>query len=246
MKLLADLIASLNAKTPNFRPTEIYNESWLIKLVLHHASAIPGDDFPLSFLEGSTWFSEGLLPTAFKARYQGDPWAESRTNADGTIGHINIGEKGKADLSLKSTAAQFTVLEAKINAPLSKGVAHAPFYDQAARNVACMAETLAQSGVKPSALDRLDFIVLAPQEAIEGGRFSKEMDPKGLKQKVRKRVDSYAGEMEDWYRIHFMPAFKHILLRSVSWEETIHWISSHKPKIAEQLSAFYHLCLKYN
>ena len=246
MKLLAELISSLNSKTPNFRPTEIYNESWLIKLVLHHAGSIPGDDFPLSFLEGSTWFPEGLLPTRFKSRYQGDPWGESRTNADGTIGHIKIGETGKADLSLKSNAAQFTVVEAKINSPLAKGVAHAPFYDQAARNVACMAETLAQSGVKPASLARLDFIVLAPQEAVDQGKFSKEMDPKSIQINVKKRVDSFAGEMEDWHMVHFKPAFEKIHLESLSWEDAIQWISGHKPEIAEQLSIFYELCLKYN
>ena len=246
MNILSELIASINANTPNFRPTEIYNERWLIKLILHHAGSIPADDFPLSFLADSSWFSEGLLPTPFKSRYQGDPWGESRTSADGAIGHIKIGETGKADLSLKGSAAQFTVVEAKINAPLAKGVAHAPFYDQAARNVACMAETLSQSGVKPAALTRLDFIVLAPQKAIDQGKFSKELDPRSIQLNVRKRSDVYAGEMEDWYCCQFKPALKHIRLQSLSWEDAIHWISCCKPQIAEQLQGFYELCLKYN
>jgi hypothetical protein len=246
MNLLSELISSLNSKTPNFRPTEIYNECWLIKLVLNHASTIQGDDFPLSFLAGSTWFSEGLLPTPFKARERPDPLSESRTNADGVIGHLRIGEEGKADLSLKKDAAQFTVLEAKIQAPLSKGITHAPWYDQAARNVACMAETLALSGVQPAALARLDFIVLAPREAIDQGKFSSEMDPESIQKKVKKRVDAYGGEMEEWYQDHFRPTFEKIHLEALSWEEAIHWISRHKPKIAGQLSAFYNLCLKYN
>ena len=246
MHILTDLISSLNLRTPNFRPTEIYNECWLIKLALHHAGAIPADEFPLSFLPGSTWFSEGLLPTRFKARFQGDPLSESRTNADGAIGHLKIGKIGKADLSLKRDASQFTVIEAKLKSPLSKGIKNAPAYDQAARNVACMAETLAQSGVQPSSLTRLDFILLAPQEAIAQGKFSREMDPKSIQKNVKDRVDSYGGEMDAWYAAHFLPAFEKIKVAFLSWEGTIKWISRHKPEIAEQLNAFYDLCLKYN
>jgi len=246
MDLLSDLISSLDTTTPNFRPTEIYNECWLIKLVLRHARSIPDVGFPLNFQEGSSWFSEGLLPTVFKARFRGDPLSESRTNADGVIGHIKIGEKGKADLELAKNATQFTVVEAKIGAPLAKGIAHAPSYDQAARNVACMAEVLAQSGIKSSSLARLDFIVLAPQDTIDKGTFSREMDTKSIQEKVKERVDSYDGEMNEWYFDYFIPAFEKINIESLSWEDTFKWISNHKPKIADLLIDFYELCLKYN
>jgi hypothetical protein len=33
MDLISKLISSFDPANPNFRPTEIYNESWLIKLV---------------------------------------------------------------------------------------------------------------------------------------------------------------------------------------------------------------------
>ena len=66
-----------------------------MKLVIHQASTIKDNEFPLNFHARSTWFSEALLPTAFKARFQGDPLAETRTNADGVIGHFLIGEKAK-------------------------------------------------------------------------------------------------------------------------------------------------------
>jgi hypothetical protein len=36
----------------------------------------------------------------------GDPLAETRTNADGVIGHILVGEKGKADLELRQWRVQ--------------------------------------------------------------------------------------------------------------------------------------------
>ncbi|MFV1950159.1 MAG: hypothetical protein ACC633_09570 [Anaerolineales bacterium] len=246
MDLLSNLISSFDPAAPNFRPTEIYNECWLIKLILHQAAAIQDKDFQLSFLPGSTWFSEGLLPTAFKARFRGDPLSESRTNADGVIGQIKIGEKAKADLELADNASQFTVVEAKIGAQLAKGTARAPDFDQAARNVACMAEVVAQTGIKPSSLDRLDFIVLAPQSAIEKGTFSKELDPNSIQEKVKKRVDAYGGDLDDWYIDHFMPVLEKINIESLTWETSLKWIGQHKPEIMDQLADYYDLCLKYN
>jgi len=177
MELLTELISSFNPSYPNYRPTEIYNESWLIKLVLHQASLIDDQDYLLSFLPKSTWFSESLLPTAFKERYKGDPLSESRTNADGVIGQIKIGQKAKADLDLAEKASQFTVVEAKVGSPLSPGVSHARYYDQAARNVACMAEVMARASVKPASLVSLSFVVLAPQYSIDKGTFANEIAP---------------------------------------------------------------------
>ena len=246
MDLLSKLISSFDPTTPNFRPTEIYNECWLIKLVLHQAATIQDKDFILGFQAGSSWFSEGLLPTAFKARFRGDPLSESRTNADGVIGQIKIGEKAKADLELANDATQFTVIEAKIGAPLAKGIAKAPSYDQAARNVACMAEAVAQAGIKPSSLDRLDFIVLAPQYAIEKGTFSREMERNSIRDKVKRRMDAYDGELNDWYFDHFIPTLEKINIESLCWENTFKWISHHKPEIGDQLIPFYDLCLKFN
>lgn len=110
MNIIADLIGAFDPDNPNFRPTEIYNENWLLKAFLHLASEAEFRNSPFSFAKGSTWFSEALLPTAFRPNYRGDHLAETRTNADGVIGHILIGEKGKADLELQPDAHQFVVI----------------------------------------------------------------------------------------------------------------------------------------
>ena len=246
MDLLHDLISSYDPAKPNFRPTEIYNERWLIKLVFHQAAKIIDEEFPLGFLPGSTWFSEGLLPSAFLPRWQGDPLGESRTNADGVIGHILVGEKAKADLELKADAIQFTVVEAKIKAPLSKGTSNAPYFDQAARNVACIAEVMSRAEVNPSQLKRMDFVVLAPQYSIDKGTFAKEMDPESIHSKVKRRVSAYEGGLDRWYERHFEPTMENIKIYSLSWETVIEWIGENKPEEAGNLSKFYSLCLEYN
>ncbi len=245
MDLLSELISSFDPSNPHFRPTELYNESWLMKLVFHQASTIPDETFPLGFRPGSTWFSEALLPTAFKARYQSDRLSESRTNADGVIGHIRIGAKAKADLELIPNAAQFTVVEAKVGAPLSSGTANAKYFDQAARNVACMAEVIARAGQEPSSLDRLEFVVLAPQYSIEKGTFTDEMKRSSIEEKVRMRVDAYDGDLDGWLEQSFTPLMEVLELRALSWENAITWIREHKPSVADQLSEYYDLCLKF-
>jgi hypothetical protein len=246
MDLLSELISSFDPEYPNFRPTELYNEGWFVKLVLHQASMIEDEEFLLGFLPRSTWFSEGLLPTAFKATFKGDPLSESRTNADGVIGHIQIGRKAKADLELEPDATQFTVVEAKIGAPLSSGVSHAKYFDQAARNVACMAEVMARAKVDPSSLRRLEFIVLAPQYSIEKGTFAEEMKPNSIRAKVRKRVSAYDGQLDDWYTKHFEPTMDRIQLHSLSWESAIAWIGEKESRVADKLSDFYELCLEFS
>ena len=245
MDLISDLITSFDPKKPNFRPTEIYNESWLIKLVLHQASTIKDEDNFLNFLPGSTWYSEGLLPTAFKARVQGDPLSESRTNADGVIGQIRIGSKAKADLELVDGAKQFTVIEAKVGSPLSSGVRNAKYFDQAARSVACMAEVMARAGIDPVSLDRLDFIVLAPQCSIEKATFSEEIVPDSIRSKVQRRVAEYEGQLDSWYLNHFEPTLASVRLHSLSWESALEWISDNKPEVAGQIREYYELCLRY-
>jgi len=246
MDILIDLLAAYDPASPNFRPTEIYNESWLVKIITSLAAPIPTEDFPLSFLPGSSWYSEALLPTAFKARDQGDPLGESRTNADVVIGHFRIGRKAKADFELMETPGQFTVVEAKIGAPLSKGTSNAPYFDQAARNVACMAACLGRAGLDPASLARLDFVVLAPAKSIEKGTFAREMTPSSIRSKTEKRVAAYQGDLDGWYQETFLPALESIKLHSLSWEDAIDWIRPHNPLAAKQLDDFYQDCIKYN
>ena len=71
-------------------------------------------------------------------------------HANGVIGHFSIGDEGKADLKLLPEATQFLVLEAKMFSGLSPTVNNARYYDQAARNVACMAEVLCRAERNPS------------------------------------------------------------------------------------------------
>jgi len=122
-------------------PAIIFNEGWLLRILLynHHKGV---QCFPFPRDTESRWFSEAQLPTIFKARYRGDSLAEKRTQIDGAYGHIKIRKRTKAWLTLEKGATYFNVLEAKMLSPLSEGLRNSPNYDQAARTVACMANTI--------------------------------------------------------------------------------------------------------
>jgi hypothetical protein len=195
LNIITDLIEAFDHDNPNFRPTEIYNENWLLKAFLHQASEAELRNSTFSFTKGSTWFSEALLPTAFRARYRGDHLAETRTNADGVIGHILIGKKGKADLRLLPDARQ--------------------------------------------------FVVLAPQSAIDAGTFSKEMGLAGMKRKIQDRVAAYDGDLDPWYQEWAEPTLKAVDLLLVSWEDTIWKLEDVKPEAGETFEKFYDLCLRF-
>jgi hypothetical protein len=157
----------------------LYNEGWILRLVLDAFDRHRLPRHPLSPLESARWFSEPLLPSAFLPRARRDPLGESWTHADGVVGHFNIGLGGRADLSLAKRATQFIVTEAKMFSRLSSGVSHARYYDQAARNVGCIAEVLARAGRDPADLSGLGFYLIAPQKQFDEGAFHVESGKSG-------------------------------------------------------------------
>ena len=143
------MLEACEAGDPSFPPNVLFNESWLLRIILDWFEGHGGDRYPLSLLPGARWFSEAWLPSAFLPRYRGDRLAESRTHADGVIGHFTVGDPGTAGLNLLPDARQLVVIEGKLFNRLSAGVKNAPYFDQAARSVACVAEILRRAGASP-------------------------------------------------------------------------------------------------
>ena len=54
------------------QPTELYNEGWLLRLVINWFSKSHNVSHELAFIDQDTrWYSELLLPSQFLARYGG-------------------------------------------------------------------------------------------------------------------------------------------------------------------------------
>jgi hypothetical protein len=238
-------MASCSTDKSYFPPTILYNEGWMLRLILECFSTLDVQGHKLTIPKGCRWYSEALLPSAFLPRNRSDSLGESWTHADGVIGHFKIGEGAKANLVLSSDATHFVVLEAKMFSKLSSGVKHASYFDQAARNVACMAETMRRVQCSPSKFISLGFCVLAPQAQIEQGIFAADLNRDSIKGKVERRVKEYGGQ-DDWFRQWFIPTLSRIKIEALSWEGLIDTIKKYDPRTERELEEFYKLCLKYN
>ena len=211
----------------------------MLRLVLDWAQRHASGNHPLVFLRDARWYSEALLPPPFLARWRGDKLAETWTNADGAIGHFDIGEIGKGDLALRNGATQLVVVEAKMFSKLSSGTTNAPGYDQAARTVACLAETLKRAGIEPRKMERLAFLVAAPLKQVDKGIFRDIVTRASIRTRVQHRVDAYQGERDEWFDRWFIPTLDALDLGVLTWEELIAGLDP-------SYQAFYDLCVQHN
>lgn len=227
--------------------TDLYNEGWMLRLVLDWFGRHIDVEHELKFSEGARWYSEALLPSAFLARFRGDKLAESWTHADGVIGHFTIGGNGAGDLTLAAGASQLVVTEAKMFSKLSLGVTNARYYNQAARNVACIAEVAKRANITPPTFTDISFYVIAPQVRIDEGVFAENMDRDSILEVVQRRVSEYNEPAKDeWLDEWFLPTLESAKTRCISWEETLNVIAQHDEADGQSLGDFYAQCLEFN
>ncbi len=247
-----EMLCAANSVDRKFPATIFYNEGWLLRVVLDWLAREPLRGCRLDFASAARWFSEALLPSQFLARARSDHLAEGWTHADGIIGHVTIGSGALANAALAKDASQFIVIEAKLFSPLSPSVTHAPAFDQAARNVACIAEMLCRARRQPNRLSSLGFFVLAPAEQIvEKKLFSPLLSKESINEKVTRRVSQYDGSREGeekrrWFQEWFMPTLEHVEVAAISWEEIIKAIQEKDARFGAELSSFYDECREFN
>jgi hypothetical protein len=212
---------------------------------------------PLRFESGGRWYSEARLGSPFKPRWRGDPLGEAYTNADGVVGHFEFRPETETGLTISSDATQFVVIEAKMFSGLSAGTKNAPTYNQAARNVACMAQAIAQSGRRLDDFTSLAFFVVAPTRARRPpsrNGIEQFLEPKSIKSAVRDRIAAYetgnrteATDLKAWEQHWFLPLVDRLAdtgaLRLLAWEDCIEAVTSAQPGAGADLSAFYDRCL---
>ncbi|MFW6282058.1 MAG: hypothetical protein ACOC1O_04625, partial [bacterium] len=151
-------------------------------------------------------------------------------------------------IKLNSNARQFKVLEAKIYSKLSSGVSNASYYNQTARNVACMVEVISRENIYIDNLNDIGFYVLAPEKQIENKPSFKKYTLKNyIESTVLKRVEEYENkEKKEWYNNWFLPLLENIDIKCISWEEIINFIKDKDNDYGKELDKFYDNCLKYN
>lgn len=229
------------------QPTTVFNEGWLLRLALDWFAENPTVQHEIGVPDGTRWFSEAMLPTQFSKNAGDRTLSESYTRADGSIGHIKIGKNGEGDLTLLPGAQHFVVAEAKLNSKLSQGVTHASYYDQAARNVACMAKVLSDSATRPESLTRLAFVVVAPHAQILRGVYSSQLSKTSISSKVARRVREYeSATQEKWLDEWFRPTLETISIAEISWESVTSVVQGADGLPEPWFEEFYQRCLEYN
>ncbi len=242
LKRIAELLARCGSDSSVLPPTELYNEGWLLRLVLDWFDRNRTFSHQLSFLAGARWYSEALLPSRFLPQRRGDERAESFTHADGVVGHFSIAPGERGDANLLPQPKQFVVTEAKLGSTLSAGTKNAPEYDQAARNVACMAHMLA--GVDLTKVERLGFYVIAPDCQIKAGVFGNLVSKESISRKVAVRAAQYGGQWDAWLAGTFEPVLERIDLSVLSWESILGVLPNDEE--AAGIREFYSLCRRFN
>ncbi len=244
----------------NIQPTLLYNEGWMLRLVLDWLSHSKNHEIKcevldieekaieLSIPDDCKWFSEALLPSPF---LRGKAGREGYTHADGVVGKFCIGEdkKKKGKLSLNPGCDFFYVVEAKMFSPLSSGTINAKGYNQAARSIACIAELLLQKDLTEQKFEKLGFYVWLPKEHPDlkinsNNKLKDILDRENIKTAIIKRMNEFDKESASWLRENIDSFVGKIDIRAITWDNIVKFIEEKDPEFG--LGDFYENCRKFN
>ncbi len=251
VELLNQLIENLEG---SIKPTEIYNEGWMLKGVMEQINEgeIKVDKWKIP--KGEMWLSETYVPTFFNAINRKDPLAETATRADGIIGQIQIRKDTKWGIEIKQNCSCLYIVEAKMYSKLSKKVTKASDFNQCARNVACLMK-MVYAGIENNKItevpEKVGFYVFLPEK--QKNVFEEVMVKENIKQVIEGRLNSYFDddiineiykekkEKElKWLKENLSNFIDKIDIQMIFWEELIE--STKNSETKKQLNEFYKKC----
>jgi len=232
------------------QPTEFYNEGWLTRLLIFSVTDFGLKEHDLFIKSDNKYFSEALLYSPFLARFEKDPLYESFTYADSAIGNFQIGNDTNKG-ALKLTGRDLKIIEAKIFSEFSPKVKNADFYNQAARYIACITETIDKAG-KINQLNDLSicFYLILPKIQFEKkSSYEIAMNKKNIKETVQKRVNQYKHEPDYierklWFDSKFKKVLDKIIIKPIFYEEVIYDLRNYR--FVNEINEYYSMCLDYN
>ena len=129
---------------------------------------------------------------------------------------------------------------------LSAGTSRAPDFNQAARNVACIANLVSQSDINVASFTRLGFVLLAPASRISEGVFAAHMNRDAICAAVTKRAQAFDSDAVRWCAESFQPIAQRFSVVALSWEDVLSQIDALDASTAHALRHFYVECLRHN
>lgn len=201
--------------------SEVYNETWMLRLTLALIHDFDGEFVGLPEREKMAlenirravrvkWVSEGGLEPAFEK--EGTTWT------DAILGNISLRGDSKRGIyaELKQEDAGVVIVEAKMGSELSSGVTNSANYDQAARNIACLSRLLLKN---PELVSNSCFCVFTPD--VNGKVAAAEAFVRNAEATIRNETRRYREEISNVSR--FSEIVKEIADRStvISWDRII-------------------------
>jgi|SRR5690606_8185322 len=251
VELLNQLVENLEG---SIKPTEIYNEGWMLKCVMEQ---IKGGEIELEkckIPKDEMWLSETLVPTFFKAINRKDTFAETATRADAIVGQLQIRKGTKWGIEIQQNCSCLYIVEAKMYSKLSKKVTRASDFNQCARNVACLMKMIYE-GIKKNKITeippKIGFYVFIPEK--QKNVFKNEMTKENIKQVIKKRLNSYFDdhmikenykekkeEEFNWLKENLNNFIEILDIEMIFWEDLIKATKNSDTK--SQLIEFYENC----
>ena len=238
-KAILDIINSIDGQ-PNVNPTEIYNEGWMTRLLVYYSIQEKLKLKNIDFDKIKNWTSEGRITNPF---LNAEKIREGHTHADMALGDFNIKFQESGEIKVEHDARVFGIIEAKMKSSLSSGTTHAPTYDQASRNVACIA-----NNVKNNA--QTFFYVVAPEVQIIKQNRNKQtiidmVNPEAIEKQIKLRFELHSSHNDP---IENEEELLDQVLRCdidlITYEE---WIRSFNNESTRNvLDVFYQKCLQWN
>lgn len=236
MKRILGIIQSINSgKTPKINPTIIFNEGWMTRLLVELSIQRGLKVNKFDFSQFKNWTSEALISSPF---IQAPHTKEGYTHVDIAIGDFIIDYKTRGELQIDSTAENFGIIEAKMRSNLSQATKNASYYNQATRNIVCIAKNTLDIDCKTF------FAVAAPKKIIKSYKFDNQIELGNVLDQLNIRFSGYDNQFRDLSREkEINNKIKSMTIFTISYEE---WIDAFSGKHKKELESFYKKTLLWN
>ena len=231
----AEKIQALNSLTEEINPTIIYNEGWMIRLLVIESmiEKLKIKDINFGLLASKKWSSEALIASPFIDTKEN---REGYTHADLIMGDFSVNYEARGEVILDENPEVLGIIEAKMGSNLSQGTSNAKdIYNQASRNVCCLSYV-----TKNNPICELFFVVSAPNATIK----KHEIERQVKRENILEQIENRFKHSKETYKPEIKKQVEKCKLVIISYGE---WIAElQNIEVQKMLGSFYNECLKYN
>ena len=228
----------------NIKPTEIYNEGWMTRLLVYYSMKEKVKLKEIEFSNKVNWTSEALLSSPFVGVSN---FKEGYTHADIALGNFKVEYKqhgkGSGKIILNENAEVFGVIEAKMGSNLSAFTTNASDYNQASRTVACIAHNTVND------CKTFFYVVLPETKAVKKNRkgisLSDLLNEKKIITQIQNRFKHHNENNDLKLKdSDIISKVQKCVVDIITYEEWIDLFTD--KKIKNTLNEFYDKCKKWN